>query len=123
MFRGDLKMLYKEQDLSIHALAFIAMFSAYIYFPKNHLIVDSQNPNIDKLCEMLKVKKSKMFEILKELENKYIIKRVKNGKDLIIYFNPFLFCSGGVAHKDTYELFKFNPYNPKMYAVPPSQTD
>jgi hypothetical protein len=123
MFRSDLKMLYKNQNLSIHALAFIGLFSTFIYFPKNNLIVDSQNPNIEKLCEMMKVKRSKMFEILKELEEKYIIKRSKNGKDLIIYFNPFLFCSGGVIHNDTYELFRYNPYNPEMYANVPAELD
>lgn len=123
VFRGDMKMMLKENKLSIHALAFIGMFENYVVFTRNNLVVDCENPSIEKLCEMLGVKRSKMFEILKELEEKYIIKRVKNGKDLIIYFNPFLFCAGGYVHKDTYELFKFNPYNPEMYVVTPSQLD
>jgi hypothetical protein len=123
IFRGDMKMLLKNNNLSIHALAFIGMFEHYICFTRNNLIVDCENPTIEKLCKMLGIKRSKMFEILKELEDKYIIKRTKSGKDLIIYFNPFLFCSGGVVHKDTYDLFKFNPYNPEMYNESPAMQD
>lgn len=123
IFRGDMKVLLKENKLSIHALAFIGMFEHYISFTRNNLIIDCENPSIEKLCEMLGIKRSKMFEILKELEEKHIIKRTKNGKDLIIYFNPFLFCAGGLVHQDTYELFKFNPYNPEMYIEPPARMD
>lgn len=123
VFRGDMKMLLSNVKLSIYALGFIGMFENYINFTRNNLVVDSQNPSIEKLCEMLNVKRSKMFQILKELEDNYIIKRAKNGKDLIIYFNPFLFCAGGLVHKDTYKLFEYNPYNPELYIEPSAEMD
>lgn len=53
-----------------------------------------------------------MYNILKELEMHDIIKRVKANSSNIIYFNPFLYASGGIVHNDTFKLFEESIFNP-----------
>lgn len=118
VFRGDLKMLYDDIKLSIYAHGFISRFIPLLNFPFNNIIVNNQIPTVETLSEMLNIKRSKMFEILKELEQSDIIKRCKDGKNTVIYFNPFLFCGGLMVHYDTYKLFENSVFNPKNNNMP-----
>lgn len=117
-FRGDLKVLYSDVNLSVYAHGFISRFSPFLDFPYNNIIIDNKNPSVETLYEMLNVKKTKMFEILKELEKNDVIKRVRQAKEIVIYFNPFLICSGAMVHCDTYKLFENSVFNPKNNDMP-----
>lgn len=74
-------------------------------------MIDGECPSIEKLCEVFDVKKTKLYETLKELEQYEIIKRKKINGKLVIYINPFLH-STGLVHEDTYKMFKDSGYNP-----------
>ena len=113
VFRMSVRDLMKENKLSKNAKVFIATFEPYIYFPYNSLVVENANPNIEIICKMCDLKKSAIYEVFKELEQLQVIKKVKLNGEIIIYFNPFLYASGGVVYKDTYEMFKGSIYNPQ----------
>lgn len=117
-FRVDTTEMMKENNLSVYALAFIARFQPHIYFPYNYIVVNSQHPSIKDYMEILKISERKVFELLNELEAAYVIKRIKTGKELVIYFNPFLYSSGNPIYIDTYLMWKYNPYNPEMWKIP-----
>lgn len=119
-FRVDTAEMMKENNLSVYALAFIARFEPYIFFPYNYIVVNAKHPTIKEYMEMLKISERKVFELLNELENAQVIKRIKTGKEVVIYFNPFLYSSGSPIHIDTYLMWKYNPYNPEMWKVPSS---
>ena len=108
IFRGEVKnvMTNEEIKLSLGARAFIGTYSPFVTFPMNNVIVDNQYLSIESIMHTLEIGKNKTYEILKELESYEIIKRIKMGKQNNIFFNPFLYCAGGVVHKDTYEMFK-----------------
>lgn len=112
VFRVDLRDIVGNANLSIYAKGFITTFEPYINFPTNSIVIDLKTPTQEEMQDRLGVKKSKMFQILKELENNDIIKKVKINGQTIIYFNPFLYCCGKYVHQDTYELFKDSIYNP-----------
>jgi hypothetical protein len=114
-YRVDLKNLFNQGNkLSIPSLAFIARFSPYILFPQNCLVINEKNPTTAVLWEELGVKKSTMYEILGELKKFDIIKMVRQGRENIIYFNPFLYCAGNVVLEETYQLFKDSSFNPYL---------
>ena len=115
IFRVEVRniMLRKDNKLSIHAKATIATLECFITFPSNCVLVDGKIPSREKLCDLVGVGKSKMYDILKELEYYEIIKRQKESGGVAIYFNPFLYCSGKVVQKTTYDLFKNSMYKPE----------
>ena len=110
-FRVELRCVMNN-NLSLGSLAFIARFEPYISFPSNTIVIDSRHPSLDDYKDKLKVGRNKIYEILKELEYYDVIKRVKLNGEYIIYFNPFLYASGFVTEKSTYDLFKISTYNP-----------
>ena len=99
-------MTNEEIKLSLGARAFIGTYSPFVTFPMNNVIVDNQYLSIESIMKTLDICESKVYKILKELETYEIIKRVRCGKQNNIFFNPFLYCAGGVVHNDTYEMFK-----------------
>lgn len=117
VFRVALREIMKDGKLSLNARAFIATFEPYISFPYNSIIVNAQYPSQQEIEDMLGLKRASVYNILKELEMYNIIKRVKANNKSVIYFNPFLYASGGIIHSDTYKLFEnsvFNPINNSM---------
>lgn len=112
VFRVALREIMKDGKLSLNARAFIATFEPYISFPHNTIIVDSQHPNQEQIKEMLGLKRTALYKTLKELEMYDIIKRIKTNSVTVIYFNPFLYASGGIVHSDTYKLFENSAFNP-----------
>lgn len=119
-FRVDAVEMMKENNLSIYALTFIARFEPHIYFPYNYVIVNAKHPTIKEYANILDISERKMYDLFKELEDAYVIKRIKHGSELVIYFNPFLYSSGNPIHIDTYLMWKYNPYNPEMWKTPSS---
>lgn len=117
-FRVDTAEMMKENNLSVYALAFIARFQPHIYFPYNYVIVSAKHPTIKEYAKMLDVSERKIYDLFKELEEAFVIKRIKHGSELVIYFNPFLYSSGNPIHIDTYTMWKYNPYNPEMWKKP-----
>lgn len=112
VFRVALREIMKDGKLSLNARAFIATFEPYISFPYNNIIVNSQYPSQKDIEDMLGLKRASVYNILKELETFDIVKRVKANNSTIIYFNPFLYASGGIIHSDTFKLFKNSAFNP-----------
>ncbi len=111
MFKVDVRNMSKTNKLSIYAKAFMHEAMSYLRFPTNTIIYESHNPSIDELCELMDMKRTKIYEVLKELEDKGVIIREKVDKNLIIYINPFLY-SCGLVDVETYEKFKNNIFNP-----------
>jgi hypothetical protein len=82
-----------------------------IHFPTNTIVISGKSPSMEDLCEYLDLKKSKLYEVLKELENADLIKREKINGQIVIYVNPYLFNRGFVDY-DTIQMFKGSGYNP-----------
>jgi len=114
IFRVEVReiMLRKENKLSLYARATVATLECFISFPSNCVTINGAIPSRETLCELVGVGKSKMYEILNELEHNEIIKRQKENGGTVIYFNPFLYCSGKVVSKTTYDMFKDSMYKP-----------
>lgn len=117
VFRVALREIMKDGKLSLNARAFIATFEPYISFPYNNIIVDSQYPSQQDLEDILGLKRTALYKALKELEYYDIIKRVKANNSTVIYFNPFLYASGGIIHSDTFKLFEKSVYNPSNNSI------
>lgn len=113
VYNVDVRELMKSGNLSKSAKVFIATFESYIYFPTNSIVVDGHNPTTEEICEMVDLKRSSVFSLLNELEQKDVICRCKLNGDTIIYFNPFLYASGTSIHVDTVKMFKDSIYNPQ----------
>lgn len=112
VFRVAIREIMRDGKLSLNARAFIATFEPYISFPYNNIIINSQYPSQKDVEDMLGLKRASVYNILKELEMYDIIKRVKANNSNIIYFNPFLYASGGIIHSDTFKLFEKSVFNP-----------
>jgi len=118
VFRVALKELMESKVLGKNSKMIIATLEPYLAFPKNYVLVKSKVPTIKELEEMVELKRTALYESLKELEDNDVIHRVKIGKQIIIYFNPFLYCSGVAISNDTYEMFKYSKYNPNFVERP-----
>jgi hypothetical protein len=101
--------LFKNK-LSIYSKAFIGQFTAYLSFPDNLIKIDKRCPSIEDFAELMGVGKNKIYEILKELEKFEVVKREKNGKGILVYFNPYLY-SVGLVDLETVKLFMGSIYN------------
>ena len=112
VFRVSVRELLEKDRPSKNALAFIALLEPYIYFPTNSIIYHGKSPSLKELEDIVELKKSTLYSVLKELEEKDVIKKVKKNGNIIIYFNPFLYSSGAFILKDTYDLFASSKYNP-----------
>ena len=62
----------------------------YIKFPENFISINGESPTLVKLANLLGIQKRRLQTVLRELEYMEVIKIVKNGRNNIIYFNPFL---------------------------------
>lgn len=113
MFRIDLQAFFKNSDLDVYSLAFIARFTPFIVYPQNYLVINGSFPTEKELSPLLKIKPRKLSSVLRELEYYEVIRRKKDGTKNVIYFNPFLFCSGVVIDLDTYNLFADSIFNPR----------
>ena len=107
VFRTEMRKLMrnKEFKLSLGAKGFIAHYQNFLLFPENSILVENERPTIESMKEDLGVGTNKIHNILKELEQYEIIKRVMLGNKFIIYFNPFIIC-GGYVTSETYDMFK-----------------
>lgn len=110
VFRVAVRDLMENGNLSKNAKSFIACMQPYIYFPCNYIVYKCGNPNTEELTKMFDMGRSTLFDTLKELEEKEVVKRIKRGGQMIIYVNPFLYSAGGLVERDTYELFKDSIY-------------
>ena len=112
-FRVEMRNLIKSGILSKNARCFLGTMTPFITFPSNSIMIDSRNPSVDDLKEMTGMGTNVIYNTLKELEEIKIIKRISTNTDLVIYINPFLYCSGYCVEVDTYEMFKDSSYNPE----------
>lgn len=106
VFRVQVREIIKNKELSKNARMFIGTLESFLYFPTNSVIIDGKNPTPQELMNLLDIGKSKYYEVIKELEDKEIIKVIKRNGDTIIFFNPFLFSAGAVVDRETFEMFK-----------------
>lgn len=112
VFNVVLREIMSSGELSLNARAFIATFEPYISFPYNSIVIKSQYPTQKQYEDIMGLKKSALYSLFKQLEAMDIIKRVKMNNCTVIYFNPFLYASGGIVHEDIYDMFKSSLYNP-----------
>jgi hypothetical protein len=115
VFRVAVRELMEKNKPSRNALSFIAIMEPYIYFPTNSIIYYGKSPSLKDLENIVGLKKTALYDVLNELEDKDVIKKIKRDGNIIIYFNPFLYSSGAFVLKDTYELFRKSKYNPNLF--------
>jgi len=113
VFRVELRKIMENKVLSKNARVVIATLEPFLSFPRNTVIINSKTPTMKEIQNIVEIGKTNLYQALAELEEKEVIKRVKSNGQTLIYFNPFLYVSGGYVEVDTYELFKHSQYNPK----------
>jgi hypothetical protein len=111
VFKVDVRDMLESSKMSIISRGFIYSCLAYLHFPTNTLIFNGSTPTNEQICEKFMIGKTKLYEVLKELEKLEIIKRKKINGQTVIYINPFLHSSG-LVDVETYNLFKDSVYNP-----------
>lgn len=111
VFKVALREVLAANKLSKAAKSAYLDFEAYTNFPTNTVIVNGETPTTEQLCELLELKKTRLYDVLKELETADLILRKKINGQLVIYLNPFIYCCGLVDNA-TLELFETSPYNP-----------
>lgn len=119
IYRVELMKLFNEIQLDAISYAFLGRFTPCLHFPSNSLMLNGTHPSQVEMADAMGIGKTKLNEVLKQLEFYNIIKREKINGKLYIFFNPFLY-STGVVSLDTVRLFKesvFNPYKPTSEEV------
>jgi hypothetical protein len=111
VFKVALREVFSVHKVSKAAKATYLDFQTVTQFPTNSVVIDGESPTLDKLCEFLDLKKTRLYEILKELESADLIMRKKMNGQLVIYINPYIYCCGLVDY-ETLILFKDSQYNP-----------
>lgn len=104
-FRENNIAALDKYNLSVYALGFLRRFECYIKNKNNCIMFDKNIPTTKQLCEKLNVGRTKMSEILNELESKGFIKRAHDGKRMIIYFNPYLASGWKEVDNDVVNMF------------------
>lgn len=113
VFKVALREALSTNTLSKSAKSAFLDFQSQTSFPTNTIIRNGQTPTTEQLCEWLDLKKSSLYNVLKELEDCEFIRRMKINGQSVIYVNPFIFCCGLVDYQ-TIELFEFSKYNPNL---------
>jgi hypothetical protein len=111
VFKVALREVLSTNNLSKAAKAAYLDFEAYTSFPNNTVIVNGETPDTERLCELLDLKKTRLYDVLKELETAELIIRKKINGQLVIYINPFIYCCG-LVDQLTLELFENGKYSP-----------
>jgi Fic family protein len=111
-FRVELREIMLSKELSKNARCFIGTLSPFVSFPSNAIHIKYKNPTFDELMDILDMSKNTLSATFKELEENDIIKKIKVNGDMVIFFNPFLFCGGYCVEKSTFDLFENSIYNP-----------
>ncbi|MEH7116066.1 hypothetical protein V7128_01405 [Neobacillus vireti] len=113
VFKVALREVLSTNSLSKAAKSAYLDFQAYTSFPNNTVIVDGETPDTEKLCDLLDLKKTRLYDVLKELETADLILRKKINGQLVIYINPFIY-NCGLVDQSTLELFESSQYNPTI---------
>lgn len=111
VFRVNAKELALKSNMSEKCWAFISKTEPFIAFPTNSIVMNGSTPTLEELGKFMGYGQSKLYETLKELEFNEVIKRVKVKGNTIIYYNPFLYCSGKVVLTEVYNYFESSDYN------------
>jgi hypothetical protein len=94
VFKVALREVLSTNNLSKAAKSAYLDFQAYTSFPNNTVIIDGETPDTEKLCTLLDLKKTRLYDVLKELETAELILRKKINGQLVIYINPFIYNCG-----------------------------
>lgn len=113
VFKVALREALSDSGLSKVAKATFLDFQSQTSFPTNTIIRNGTTPNTEQLCEWLDLKKSSLYNVLKELEECEFIRRVKVNGQTVIYINPFVYCCG-LVDQFTVTLFESSKYNPNL---------
>lgn len=114
VFRMDMKFIMQRENLSKNELAFIGMFTCWLKFPTNDIVVDNKYLTLQEIGDMIGMSRNTVSKTIKLLEQKDIVKMVVRHKmPPVIYFNPFLVSTGKVVEYSTYKMFKDSVYRPK----------
>lgn len=111
VFRVNARELALKSNMSEKCWAFISKTEPFIAFPTNSIVIKGSSPTLEELSKFMGYGQSKLYETLKELEDNEVIKRIKIKGNTIIYFNPFLYCSGKVVLTEVYNYFEDSQYN------------
>jgi len=95
----DIKNLHKNSLLLFYALI------PHLQWYTNKIKIQGASPTNDTLIELTNLNKNTLPKALKELSDKGIIKRIGNGANREIYFNPYIAFNGQHINKNTYDLF------------------
>lgn len=104
-FKND----FKENIIDKNSSYFLINMMPYIHFPENFIYINGF-PTFKELYDMLNIKKTLFYEIINNLIVNDILRKVKKGNNIILFFNTFLISCGYTLY-ETYELFKDSKYN------------
>lgn len=71
----------------------------------NSIKINNQHPSFEKLETIVDVGRNVFYANIKSLKDKNYIKTINDGKNKIIYINPYLFCFGKLIDNSIYKLF------------------
>lgn len=107
IFRTEGRRHMKNIELSPYAKAFMYDMELYIEYKTNLLVNEKGQPVSNKDIERItKLNNKTISKVLKELEEKLVIKIVGNTNNRKIYINPYLFCAGNMIQKDVVLMFE-----------------
>ena len=110
-FRADHRVLVLMKNISKNAKYFIWIFSAFVAFPSNMVLINGKSPTMKDLKRMSGLSEVTIRAALADLEMYEIIVRVKSNREWGIYMNPFIVCSGKYIEVDTYKMFEDTVFN------------
>lgn len=108
VFQDQIQQMIVKGELSDDEKSVLFTLIFFISGYDGSIKFNGDDMNVKKLFELLKWKKiDRLYPVLKSLEAKGIIKRIKDGNKALIRINPLYMCRGN-ATKRTVQIKTFN---------------
>lgn len=106
IYRTEIREYKKQVRLSENASAILFYLQDYIEYKTNKVLnSNGEGFSNSDIHELTGVSERSIGRSLKELEDKWFIKRLGRTNQREIYVNPYLYCAGNIVSKDTIKLF------------------
>ena len=102
----NMNLVFDKLKESTQSKALLFLFMIYISPPDNSVTLNGVHPTYKQIMNLAKIGKHALVDSLNELEELKIIKRVRVGRNFIIYLNPYIFNSNKKIDKKVIDMFK-----------------
>lgn len=99
---------YTEKGLSLEEEGIYSIFRKHILLDGTNMILIKEHYSITSIAKYLKIGRHKLAKIAKSLEEKGMIKIVKNGRGCDIYINPYYYRVSRWCCIETIKLFNLS---------------